>query len=178
MNIDILLSGFGGQGLMSVGKIIARAVIKDGKNTTWFPSYGAEVRGGTAHSFVRISDSIIASPLMKPPDIAVFLNQPSLDKFEKQIKSGGLLICNSDVLQREPVCDGVEIIKAPLNSIALECDNIKVANTVALGVLTAARPRILKRQIVIDVLKETFKRQDLVSQNIKAFYKGEKVVNR
>ncbi|UCD15258.1 MAG: 2-oxoacid:acceptor oxidoreductase family protein, partial [Candidatus Omnitrophota bacterium] len=166
----------GGQGLMRIGRIIAKAAIKDDKNTTWFPSYGAEVRGGTAFSFVRISHTLIASPLMERPDVAVILNQPSFDRFENQVKEAGLLIYNGDLVQRAPACASLQALKLPLNKIALECDNIKVANTVALGALCAARPQILKRECVIEVLKETFGRQDLVSQNIKAFYKGEKLV--
>lgn len=162
---------------MSLGRIIARALLKDGKNTTWFPSYGAEVRGGTAYSFVRASDTFIASPLIEKPNIAVILNQISLDKFEKGVKEGGLLIYNSDSIQREPLCENVEKIKLALNIAACECGSIKVANTVALGALTTLRPHVLKREIVMEVLKDTFRRQEILAQNLKAFCQGERLVS-
>ncbi len=95
----ILISGFGGQGLLSLGKVLAKAALNEGKYTTWFPSYGAEMRGGTAHCFVKISDSPIASPFIDYPNIAMIFNQPSLDKFKNKLKQANPLILNSDLIR-------------------------------------------------------------------------------
>jgi len=174
---EILLSGFGGQGLMSLGRILAKAAIREGKFTTWFPSYGAEMRGGTAHCFVKISDSAIASPFIDYPDIAVILNQPSLDKFRKQLKKGSRLILNSDLISNEFSSRSIKSISLPLNKIALDCGNIKTANIAALGVFILFAPGFIWRETVIEVLRETFMCKDILAQNMKAFCKGEEYVN-
>jgi 2-oxoglutarate ferredoxin oxidoreductase subunit gamma len=175
MNIDILVSGFGGQGILSLGRILARIAMKEGKHTIWFPSYGAEVRGGTAHCFVRIADRPIASPFIEKADIAIIFNQPSFDKFEPRFKKRSLLIFNKDLSQKEIVRDDLQKLILPLNRIALECDNIKTANIVALGALSAKMPALFKREGAIEVLNETFKNKDILAQNVKAFCKGEKI---
>ncbi len=173
---EILLSGFGGQGLMSLGRILARAALYSHLHTTWFPSYGAEMRGGTAHCFVKISDSTISSPLVDSPDTAIILNQPSLDKFRSKIKKGAILILNSDLISNEDCRPGVTRVSLPFNRIALGCGgNIKAANTVALGVFAALSPNILKREVIIKVLTETFARKDALRQSLEAFYRGEKL---
>ncbi|MDD3297051.1 MAG: 2-oxoacid:acceptor oxidoreductase family protein, partial [Candidatus Omnitrophica bacterium] len=117
MEKEILISGFGGQGLMSLGKIIARAALKSNKHTIWFPSYGAEMRGGTAHCFVKISDKPIASPFIVYPDIAIILNQPSLDKFRKVIKKG-ILVTNKDLIGKISMSKNITLKNLPLNSMA------------------------------------------------------------
>lgn len=172
MTTEILLSGFGGQGVMSLGKALANVALKEGKYPIYFPSYGAEVRGGTAYCFVKISDTYIASPLIENPDIAILLNQPSLDKFEKRLKRKCLLIANSDLITRSPVREDIQTILAPLNAIALECGSAKVANTVALGMLIALKPCFLKQETIRDFLNETFLSGELLIQNTKAFDKG------
>lgn len=174
MKTDILIAGFGGQGIMSLGRILAKIAMKDNKNTTYFPSYGAEVRGGTAHCFVRISDLPIASPFIEDLDIAVILNQPSLDKFKNRLKKGSLLIFNEDLKQGDVSCPGVEKVSLPLNQLALACGSVKAANIAALGALVSAKPNLFKRELVLDVIKETFKGQEVIEQNIKAFCLGEK----
>ncbi|MBN2484324.1 MAG: 2-oxoacid:acceptor oxidoreductase family protein [Candidatus Omnitrophica bacterium] len=174
MTTEFLLSGFGGQGLMSLGKLIARAAIEENKHTTWFPSYGAEMRGGTAHCYVKISETPIASPFIRQADIGIFLNQPSLDRFSKRIKKGGILICNIDLCERIPECRGIRIIKAPLNQIALACGNIKVANTIALGIMLSLDPGILGLQTVQAVIKDLFpaSKKNILQQNLCALKKG------
>ena len=157
---------------MSLGKILARTAVKQEKHTTWFPSYGAEVRGGTAHCFVRISDNPIASPFAAHPEVVIAFNQPSLDKFEKRLKKGGLLIVNADLRSGDSHRKDVVAVDMPFNKIALECGNIRVANTVALGVLSVLKPELLDKETVLGVLGEFFKRQDILNQNIKAFKKG------
>ena len=174
MSTEFLLSGFGGQGLMSLGKLIARTAIEENKYTTWFPSYGAEMRGGTAHCFVKVSKKPIASPFIRKADIAILLNQPSLDKFSQRIKRGGILICNTDLCGQIPVRKDINIIKAPLNQMALECGNIKVANTVALGIVLGVVPGIFKRGTIESIIHCLFptSKKDVIQQNICALKKG------
>jgi len=175
MLLKIVFSGFGGQGLMSLGKILAKAALISGKHTTCFPSYGAEVRSGTAHCFVKISDTRIGSPIMMEPDIAILLNQPSLDKFEKTIKPGGILILNSDLIQKGVERDDLNVKIFPLSSLALECGNIRVANVIALGLLASLRPELIEKGVIIRVLKELFTNKDILMLNLAAFAKGEKL---
>jgi len=176
MKIELLLSGFGGQGLMSLGKLIGRAAVFEGKHTTWFPSYGAEMRGGTAHCFVKVSDRPIATPFIRQADVGIFLNQPSINKFSHRIKKGGLFICNVDLCEEIPRLAGVCIIEAPLNRMALECGNIKVANTIALGIVLRLRPKLFEENTVEGIIKEIFPpaRKNILEQNLCALKKGMK----
>jgi len=176
MKTDVLIAGFGGQGLMRLGKIIAQAALYEGKDTVFFPSYGAEMRGGTAHCFVKISDHPIASPFVEHPDLAIIFNQPSLDKFKQRLKSS-LVIVNSDLAPRLEQSLAARTINLPLNKMALEGGNIKVANIIALGILAASRPKLLMRKTIISVLKETFKKKGSFEVNFKAFSLGEKQIS-
>ena len=175
---EILISGFGGQGIMSLGKFLAKAALKEGKHTTYFPSYGAEMRGGTAHCCVKVSDSPIASPFQDHPDLALILNQPSLDKFRKKLKKGGILILNSDLVTNKFSFNNIKGVSLPLNKIALDCGNIKVANVVALGALLFLDPSIFKKETLIKALKETFKNQNTLNQNLKALDKGQALATK
>lgn len=176
MRFNILLSGFGGQGLMSLGKVLAIAATKEGKFATYFPSYGPEVRGGTAYCFVKISDAPIASPLLDVPDIAILLNQQSVDKFQKTLNKKCHLILNSDLIKDKPKFPAAAIIYLPLNKIALECGNIKCANMVALGALINLKPGIIKESTIVDILKDTFGTKELFGQNVKALHEGERLL--
>jgi 2-oxoglutarate ferredoxin oxidoreductase subunit gamma len=174
MRIDILISGFGGQGIMMLGKIIAYTALEENRFTTWFPSYGAEVRGGTAHCFVKISDKSISSPFIKKADVEIIFNQPSLDKFEERIKRNGLLILNRDLIRREPKRKDIKIITAPLNKLALECGDIRVANTITLGILTSfLNKNFLNKKNILKILKKVFTSEKILEQNLEAFSKGE-----
>ena len=170
---EILISGFGGQGIMSLGKFLAKAALREGKHTTYFPSYGAEMRGGTAHCCVKISDSPIAFPFQGRPDVALIFNQPSLDKFKKKFKKGGILILNSDLISVKFSFDNIRGASLPLSKVALDCGNVKVANIVALGALLSLDPSIFKKETLVNALKETFKNQNTVNQNLKALDKGQ-----
>ena len=174
MKIDILLSGAGGQGLMSLGKVIAAAAIKENKFATYFPSYGPEVRGGTAYCYIKISDAPIASPLVENPDVAIILNQQSLDKFRNQLDRECVLISNSDLIQNKPSLTAKKIIYLPLSRFALECGDVKCANVVALGVLICLKPETLKQETIIGILKEIFSTNNsMLNINIKALSKGQ-----
>ena len=175
---EILISGFGGQGLLSLGKVLARAALAQGKHTTWFPSYGAEMRGGTAHCFVKISNSPIASPFIEHPNIAMIFNQPSLDKFKNKLKKANPLILNSDLIKSGSSFGGTREISLPLNKIAFDCGNIKVANVAALGALIFLKPNLFKKETLIKIIKEVFKRKDILNQNLEALDKGETVLSK
>jgi len=174
--VDILISGSGGQGIMSLGKIIAKIALLEDKFITWFPSYGAEMRGGTAHCFVRISDKEIASPLVERPHIAIIMNQPSLDKFFSCILEGGILIANKDLIFKIPQRKDVNIYLFPFTSISLKLDNPKGANIVALGVLWSIKKDLFKEENIKKILREYFQDKDILNKNLQAFYKGVELV--
>ena len=138
----VLFAGFGGQGVMLVGKLLAQAVMKSGYEVTYMPSYGAEVRGGTANSMVVISEEIIASPLVNTPDSLIVLSKASLNKFGPRLKPGGLLVFNSSRIDRPPDRTDIEILAVPADEIALELHAPKSTNMVALGAYLQKRGRI------------------------------------
>jgi 2-oxoglutarate ferredoxin oxidoreductase subunit gamma len=131
---EVIIAGFGGQGTMLIGKLLAHTAMKSGKEVTYMPSYGAEVRGGTANCMVIISDEPIAAPVVSKPDSLIVMNKASLNKFAPRIKAGGLLIMNSSLIDTEPQVDGtIDILAVPADDIAVELGNQKAANMVALG---------------------------------------------
>ncbi|MFC1704216.1 2-oxoacid:acceptor oxidoreductase family protein [Candidatus Omnitrophota bacterium] len=153
MTEDIIFAGFGGQGIMLMGKILARAALLENKAVTWLPSYGAEVRGGTAHCMIKISDKLIASPFIEYPDTFCAMNQPSLNKFTARIKNKGLLIINSSLAKKIPRRKNVRIFSVPLTDIAVGLGNIRVANTIALGVYVAKK-KIVSLKSIVRAMKE------------------------
>ena len=130
MKKEFIFAGFGGQGTLLIGKFLALACMKDGKHVSWLPSYGPEMRGGTANCSVIVSDEPIASPLVDEPDVVIAMNEPSLDKFEPRIKPGGLLVINSSLIDRQSVRDDIDVIycamleKCPIVSSDLMLDSI------------------------------------------------------
>jgi 2-oxoglutarate ferredoxin oxidoreductase subunit gamma len=129
----LITSGFGGQGVMLFGQVLSYAAMKDSKFTTWLPSYGPEMRGGTANCTVVVSDEYIASPVLDRPNEVVVFNLPSLTKFEKEIAEGGVLIINSSVVERDPSRADLKVFKVPANDIAEKLGNVKIQNMVMLG---------------------------------------------
>ena len=138
MTEKIIIAGSGGQGIMLLGKILATAAMQENKHVTWLPSYGAEVRGGTSHCMVIISDAPIGSPYISKADTLIMMNRPSLEKFKQRIKDKGLLILNSSLADEELNCRA-EILKYPFSDIAIKLGNIRVANVVALGCYLAKK---------------------------------------
>ena len=131
---ELIIAGFGGQGIMLIGKLLAQTAMNCGKEVTYMPSYGAEVRGGTANCMLVISDSEIACPVVSNPNSMIIMNKASLTKFTPSLKNNGLLILNSSLINIEPVVDdSIEVIRLPADEIAVELGNIKAANMVALG---------------------------------------------
>lgn len=131
---EILIAGFGGQGIIMAGKLLACTAMNAGKNVTFMPSYGAEVRGGTANCMVIIADEPVASPLVNKPDSLIAMNKVSLDKFAVCLKKGGLFIYNSSLIDEQVQLPGtIEAAAVPADKIALELGNKKTANMVAVG---------------------------------------------
>ena len=169
----IMMAGFGGQGIVVIGNIIARACVIEDKNVTGMVSYGAEMRGGTANATVVVSDQEIASPYVIHPTHAIILNHPSLDRFEPEVVEGGLVLLNTSLMQREVERKDVQQIKIAATEIAHEFGNLRVANIVALGAFIR-HTGMLKMQSIEQGLKDLFgeKKPTLVELNLKALAAG------
>ena len=147
MQKEIIIAGFGGQGVLFAGQIVAYAAMDTGKEVTWIPSYGPEMRGGTANCTVVIADEEIGSPLVKNPPLAVALNLPSFDKCEESLASGGTLIVNQSMVDRGPKREDINVILVPCNEIAEELGNKKLMNMVAVGALLTVLPELTLKDI-------------------------------
>ncbi len=172
---SLIVAGFGGQGVLLLGQIVATAGMKKGYYVSWMPSYGPEMRGGTASCTVIVSDEEIGAPVVSKADNIIVLNQPSLEKYEPCVKEGGILIYNSSIVKRESGRDDIKVYSVPCNEIALKLGNEKVANIVALGALIAVSD-IVEEDLVIEALKEVVgkKRPELIDINLKALQEGKK----
>ncbi|HSM72302.1 MAG TPA: 2-oxoacid:acceptor oxidoreductase family protein [Anaerolineales bacterium] len=135
MQKEIIIAGFGGQGVLFSGQVLAYAAMDSGLEVTWIPSYGPEMRGGTANCTVIIADDEIGSPLVKNPPLAIALNLPSFDKYEDVLATGGTLIVNQSMVDREAKRDDINVIFVPCNEIAEEIGDKKLMNMVAVGAL-------------------------------------------
>ena len=172
MLIKTVIAGFGGQGVMSIGLNLAQAAITEGKNVTYLPSYGAEVRGGTANCTVVISDDEIASPVASSPEFVIAMNQPSVVRFQNQIQSGGLFFVNSSLVESEIARGDISIIKVPANSIAENLGSPKSSNMVILGAFTK-KSGLVSLPSVIEALKFILgTKQKLLAVNEKALRAG------
>lgn len=157
---------------MFMGKLIAQAALYAKKHVTWMPSYGAEVRGGTAYSMTKVSDKEIASPVVTDPDILVIMNKPSLVKYEKILKEGGILISNSSLTGNVPKRRSAAILNIPMTALASKLGNIRCANMIAVGALVK-RSKILSMKDVVSALKDMLGgKEELISINKKALEKG------
>jgi 2-oxoglutarate ferredoxin oxidoreductase subunit gamma len=166
MEEKIIIAGFGGQGILFLGKLISQSGILAGLNTTYIPSYGAEVRGGTAHCHVVLSDSEIASPVIEKPDTLIMMNEPSFVKFEKIINSGGLIISNSSLISAKQKRNDVTEKFISATNIAEGLGNAKVANIVMLGFYSRLK-NIISKDIILKNITGP-----LVELNRKAFNAG------
>ncbi len=152
---EMVFAGFGGQGVLSLGTILAYAAMKEGKEVTWFPSYGPEMRGGTANCMVNISDTEISSPIVTDYDLAMVFNLPSLKKFEPKVKPGGTLVWESSIIKEPPTRDDITIHALPAIQVAAEeLKNTQVMNMVALGALVKING-VVKKESILQALKET-----------------------
>lgn len=173
----IIIAGFGGQGIILAGRLVAQTAMKVGKEVTYMPSYGAEVRGGTANCMVIIADEPIASPLVDRPDSLIVMNKASLNKFAPRLKAGGLLVMNSSLIDTKPqLDDSIEIIAVPADEIAVELGNKKVANMVALGAYFQKRG-ILSPDTAAACLPDTIARRyhKTLPVNTEAIHRGAEI---
>ena len=174
MKEEIIIAGFGGQGVLSMGKILAYSGLMDDKEVTWMPSYGPEQRGGTANVTVILSDAKISSPVLDKYDIVVALNQQSLDKFTPKVKPGGTLIYDTNGIHNRPTRDDIKIYPIDAMEATLEIGNSKAYNMVVMGALLKAMSYKLPMENVIKGLKKSLpeRHHKLIPLNEKAIEKG------
>jgi len=140
MHEEVIISGFGGQGALFAGQLLTYAGMDEGHVVSWFPSYGPEMRGGTAHCTIVISDEPIGSPIIHNPTSCIVLNPESMDKYEPLVKPGGLLVVNTSLVRRKATRTDIRVIGVPANELANELGSVKSANLILLGALLAANP--------------------------------------
>ncbi len=179
MKEEIIIAGFGGQGVLSMGKILAYSGLMEGKEVTWMPSYGPEQRGGTANVTVILSDGPISSPILNEYDTAIILNQPSLEKFEKTVKPGGTLIYDGYGIPNPPKRTDINVYQINAMDAATEMNNEKTFNMIVLGGLLKIRP-IVTLENVIKGLKKSLpeRHHHLIPMNEQAIQKGMEIINK
>lgn len=177
MTEELIIAGFGGQGVLSMGKILAYSGIMDNKEVTWFPSYGPEMRGGTANVTVIISDNRISSPALHEFDTAIILNQQSMDKFEHSVKPGGILLYDPNGIINPPTRTDIRIYKVEATLAAAEMGNPKVFNMIILGAYLNVQPVVSSENVQKGLEKSLPERyHKLIPLNMKALEKGSEIV--
>lgn len=173
MQEEIVFSGFGGQGALFAGQLLAYAALGEGKHVTWIPSYGPEMRGGTAHCIVIVSDEEIGAPIIRNPTAAVVLNNPSMDKYEPLVKSGGVLVINRSLIAKPATRKDIRVIDILANDLATEIGSPKMANVVLLGALLQVT-KAVPLDSVVKALDEHLpaKARKLLDSNKRALQKG------
>jgi 2-oxoglutarate ferredoxin oxidoreductase subunit gamma len=170
--IKALIAGFGGQGVLSMGLNLAEAAMLEGRNVTYLPAYGAEVRGGTANCTVAISDDEIASPVASSPEFVIAMNQPSAVKFQHHIQSGGVFFLNSSLVEAEIMRGDIEIVRVPANKIAEDLGNPRAANMIMLGAF-ARKSGLVEMNSLKAALRRTLSsKKKLIEINEKALQAG------
>jgi 2-oxoglutarate ferredoxin oxidoreductase subunit gamma len=173
----IVISGFGGQGVMLIGRLLAYAGMIEGKKVAWMPSYGPEMRGGTANCTVLISTEAIGSPIVSHPKVLIAMNQPSLDKFESNVSEDGLIILNDSLIEREVKRNDVNVIKIPADDIADKLGNSRAANMVVLGAYVK-KSGAVKLETIFKALEKalTGRNKKLLEINKEALKQGAELV--
>ena len=173
----IIIAGAGGQGIMLLGRVLATAGLIRGFEVTWFPSYGAEVRGGTANCMVILSNQDISSPYIRKANSLIIMNKPSLLKFKNRIEDGGFLLLNSSLARSRGCKQNSNSICLPFTELAIKLGNVKVANMIALGAYVAKR-NILSRENVIEAIEEVAppEKKNLIEINKQAISEGIKLI--
>lgn len=173
METNLLVAGFGGQGIMMLGKLLSYATCDStDKNVTFFPSYGAEQRGGTANCYVAISDDNIGTPVSDLMDDLIVMNGPSLNRFMSQLKPGGNLLINSSIVSDEGIREDVNLVKAPVTELALELGNSKTVNVIMLGVYIGYTGVLDERLVEDTIVQKLGKKVSLIALNQEAFQRG------
>ena len=170
---QIIIAGFGGQGVMMFGKLLAHAGMIEQKHVSWLPSYGPEMRGGTANCHVIISENPIVSPIIAEATSIIVMNLPSLDKFESFVKPGGRLLINSSLITRKSNRDDVNIFEIPVNHIANQQGSLRVANVVMLGAYITLS-NIVNKETILEAIQEVLgqTKRHLLDINVKALEEG------
>jgi 2-oxoglutarate ferredoxin oxidoreductase subunit gamma len=174
---EIIIAGFGGQGVMSLGQLIAYAGMLDGKGVSWLPSYGPEQRGGTANCAVVVSNEPVGSPLVTWPSTVIVLNNPSFEKFEPRVRTGGLLIVNTTLVTKTSERKDIRIIEISASDMANDLGNSRVANMILLGAFLE-QTKIVSTDAVIESLKKVLSedKHHLIEVNKQALKKGASLV--
>jgi len=173
MNESVIMSGFGGQGILLMGQLLCYAGMHEGKNVTWMPSYGPEMRGGTANCTVMISTDRVGSPVTRFPQSLVAMNKASLDKFESSIQQGGFLLINSSLVDRDPSRTDLKVIRVPANQIAEEAGTLQVTNMAALGAYVAGKSVVSLDSIIVALRRMIPEhRKELLAVNEEALRRG------
>ena len=179
MKKEIIIAGFGGQGILSMGKILAYAGLLEGKEVSWMPSYGPEQRGGTANVTVILSDERISSPVLNQYDIAIILNQPSMDKFEDKIKPGGILIYDGYGIHTLTDRTDITIYRVDAMDTATEMRNEKAFNMLILGGLLQVQPMVHIENVLLGLKKSLPERHHhLLPMNEAAIHKGMEIIQQ
>ena len=177
MKEEILIAGFGGQGVLSMGQILCYSGVMQNKEVSWFPSYGPEMRGGTANCTAIISDEKISSPIVNSYDTVIILNQPSMDKFESTVKPGGLLIYDSNGITRHPQRKDITVCMMDASEEAIKMNNSKIMNMIVLGGFLKMKPIIDLENILKGLAKVLPERyHKLIPLNEQAIKKGMEII--
>lgn len=179
MKAEIIIAGFGGQGVLSMGKILAYSGLMENKEVTWMPAYGPEQRGGTANVTVIVSEERISSPILSQYDVAIVLNQPSLDKFESKVKPGGILICDGFGIIKPPTRKDINVYRIDAMDKAAELKNSKVFNMIVLGGLLKVCP-IVSTDGLNKALYKTLpeRHHGLIPLNMEAVEAGGQIIEK
>lgn len=169
---EVLFAGFGGQGIMTAGQLLAYAAIDEGKQVAWIPSYGPEMRGGTAYCMVVVSGERIGSPIINNPTCACVFNRPSFDKFTPRVKPDGLVIVNSSLINVQTDRTDVKEILVPANEIAMKAGNAKAANVVVLGAFIAATGVVSYETVKATIKDKLGKKKSALPINLQALEEG------
>ncbi|WP_024834066.1 2-oxoacid:acceptor oxidoreductase family protein [Ruminiclostridium josui] len=171
--LELIIAGFGGQGILSAGRLLAYAGMLEGKNVSWLPSYGPEMRGGTANCSVVISDEPVGSPILDTANVLIVMNGPSLEKFEKSVVSGGLIISDSSLVEAKPVRTDIDFVGIPATQMASDMGNLTYANIIILGKLLA-KTEIVSKKSFEAALKKVLppKKHYMIPDEMKALDMG------
>jgi 2-oxoglutarate ferredoxin oxidoreductase subunit gamma len=177
MHEEVLISGFGGQGALFAGQLLAYTGMDEGWHVTWIPSYGPEMRGGTAHCIVIISEDDIGSPIIRQPSVCIVMNPPSMEKYEPLVRPGGLLVANTTLVRLKSEREDIAVVYVPANELAAELGNVKMANVVLLGAMLGTR-EVLPIESVKRTLDEHIpeRRKHIIEPNKRALDRGVRYV--
>lgn len=172
MEEKIIIAGFGGQGVLSLGQFIAYAAIADGKEVTWLPSYGPEMRGGTSNCSVVVCDEPVASPIIAHPDCIIVMNKPSLYKFQDKVRAGGTIIVNSSLIPDKVARNDVKVVYIDAEKLAIEAGNARTANIVLLGAY-ASMSGLFSKEALAELIRHKFEaKPKVIPANLKALELG------